>query len=93
MKNAAAPVGQQWLWTLAFCPPADARLRADARGSDGGVREELAEGIGRVSLTRRSQQVRRLRCGYVTATHLYAYFTVVQKMALTAIVAQAHYLN
>ena len=29
-------------------PHADARLRADARGGDGGVREELAAGVGRV---------------------------------------------
>jgi hypothetical protein len=36
------------------------------------------------SLTRGSQQVMRLLCGYITATHFYAH-----KMALTAIVAQA----
>ena len=39
-----------WLWTLAFGQHedrsvADARLRGDARGRDGGVREELAEGV------------------------------------------------
>jgi hypothetical protein len=42
----AAPVGQPWLWTLAFGPVrrphADARLRADVRGCDGGVHQELA---------------------------------------------------
>ena len=41
MLAAAAPVGSPWLWTLAYGPHADARLRADARGGDGGVREEL----------------------------------------------------
>jgi hypothetical protein len=29
-------------------PSLGARLRADARGGDGGVREELAAGIGRI---------------------------------------------
>ena len=33
MKAAAAPVGTPWMWTMA-----DARLRADTRGCDGGVR-------------------------------------------------------
>ena len=36
-------------WTFTFGAPrrprADARLRADARGRDGGVREELAAGM------------------------------------------------
>jgi hypothetical protein len=40
------------MWTLAYGQDEDrtptARLRADARGGDGGVREELAAGIGRV---------------------------------------------
>jgi hypothetical protein len=39
---------------------------------------------------RRSQQVMRLFCGYVTASCFYAYAYVVQKSALTAIVDQAH---
>jgi hypothetical protein len=46
MKAAAAPVGSPWLWTLAFGHhegrTADARLRADARGRDGGVRQVVA---------------------------------------------------
>ena len=50
MKVHAAPVGSPWMWTLAFGyspgPHADARLRGDARGCDGGVRQELATGIG-----------------------------------------------
>jgi hypothetical protein len=46
MKANAAPVGSPWMWTLAFGyqrPHADPRLRADERGRDGGIREELAE--------------------------------------------------
>ena len=38
MKSAAAPVGQPWLWTLAYGhheDRTDSRLRADARGRDG----------------------------------------------------------
>jgi hypothetical protein len=40
MKATAAPVGSPWLWTLGYGrrPHADLRLRADARGCDGGVR-------------------------------------------------------
>jgi len=49
MKAAAVPVGMSWMWTLAFGHHEDrrpnARLRADARGGDGGVREELEAGI------------------------------------------------
>ena len=49
MKAAAAPVDAPWLWTLAFRAPrgphADARLRGDARGGDGGFREVVAAGI------------------------------------------------
>jgi hypothetical protein len=45
MKVHAGPVGTP-LWTLTFGhhggPMADALLRADARGHDGGVRAELA---------------------------------------------------
>jgi hypothetical protein len=33
-------------------PHADARLRSDARGRDGGVREELVEGIGMIEVAR-----------------------------------------
>jgi hypothetical protein len=46
MRANAAPVGMPWMWTLAFRAPrrpnADARPCCDARGRDGGVREELA---------------------------------------------------
>jgi hypothetical protein len=48
MKVHAAPVGAPWMWTLAFGHHEDrtaARLRADARGRDGGVREKLAAGV------------------------------------------------
>jgi hypothetical protein len=49
MKGAATPVRTPWLWTLIFGyhedPHADARLRGDTRGRDGGVRQELAAGI------------------------------------------------
>jgi len=42
MKVHAAPVGSPWMWTLAFGyspgPHADARLRSNTRGCDGGVR-------------------------------------------------------
>jgi hypothetical protein len=45
---AASPVGTPWRWTLAFGHHEDStpthRLRADARGGDGGVREELVVG-------------------------------------------------
>jgi hypothetical protein len=48
---AAAPVGTPWMWTLIYGHHedriADARLRADARGRDGDVREELAAGVSR----------------------------------------------
>jgi hypothetical protein len=64
MKAAAAPVGQPWLWTLAYGhrPHADLRLRGDARGRDGCVRQELAanrtcpaigEAAGALNYTRR----------------------------------------
>src|SRR5262249_39470782 len=49
MKAAASPVGSPWLWTYGFNPPTDARLRADARGCYGGVREELAAGVSELS--------------------------------------------
>jgi hypothetical protein len=49
MKAVAMPRGQSWMWTPRFRAPrrahADARPRADARGRDGGVREELAVGM------------------------------------------------
>src|SRR5215831_18763111 len=45
----ASPVGTPWMWTLRLRPSrgphADARLRADARGRDGGVRIKLAAGV------------------------------------------------
>src|SRR5262249_6609345 len=39
-NSAASPVGTPWMWTLAFGhhEDADAWLRDDARGGDGGVR-------------------------------------------------------
>jgi hypothetical protein len=44
------------MWTLAFRPSrgsrADARLCRDARGGDGGVREELAAGVGVIEVAR-----------------------------------------
>jgi hypothetical protein len=51
MKAAAAPIGQPWLWTLAFGQHEDrtSRLRANARGRDGGIRQELAAGVRPVS--------------------------------------------
>jgi hypothetical protein len=55
MKAAAVLVGMSWMWTLALSttrPHADARLRADARGRDGGVREELAAERGPLSRSR-----------------------------------------
>ena len=45
MKAAAAPVGISWMWTLMFSYYED---RTPTRGRDGGVRKELAAGIGRV---------------------------------------------
>jgi hypothetical protein len=61
-------------------PHADARLRADARGRDGGVCQELAAGIGR-SLIKRAD---RSRCAYAAVTSRLRFFTatltVVQKM-------------
>jgi hypothetical protein len=54
MKAAAAPEGTPWLWTLAFGhhvgSHTDARLRADARGRDGCVREKLAAGMTAATL-------------------------------------------
>jgi len=39
MKANAAPVGSPWLWTYGFNrTPTRARLRSDARGSNGRVR-------------------------------------------------------
>ena len=41
-KADAAPVGMPWMWTMLFdLPLADARLRANTRGRDGGVREKF----------------------------------------------------
>jgi hypothetical protein len=49
MKAAAAPIGQPWLWTLAYGHHEDRTpihgLRGDTRGRDGGVRQELAAGV------------------------------------------------
>ena len=48
LKVYAAPIGPPWMWTLAFGhhgDNADARLCRDARGCDGRVRKELAEGM------------------------------------------------
>ena len=46
MKAAAVPAGISWMWTLAFGGPhPDAQLRADARGRNGGVCQELAAGV------------------------------------------------
>src|SRR5215469_16162845 len=45
MKAAAAPEGTPWMWTHHEDPHADARRRADARGRDGGVRQDLAAGV------------------------------------------------
>jgi hypothetical protein len=48
MKAAAAPMGMPWMWTLAWPtrrPHANARLRGDPRGRDGGVRKKLAAGM------------------------------------------------
>jgi len=52
MKVAAVLVGMFWMWTLAYDVGslAAARLRADARGRDGGVREKLAAGIAPAAL-------------------------------------------
>jgi hypothetical protein len=47
MRANAAPVDAPWLWALTFEhyeSHADARLRGNARGRDGGIREELARG-------------------------------------------------
>src|SRR5262249_38865620 len=49
MKAAAAPIGQPWLWTLAFGHHEDRTPThgyEHARGCDGSVREELATRIG-----------------------------------------------
>jgi hypothetical protein len=46
MKAAAAPVDAPWLWTLAFGHHEDRTpTHGNARGRDGGVREELAAGV------------------------------------------------
>ena len=46
------PVGQSWMWTLAFGYHEDRTsthgYAETARGRDGGVRKKLAMGIGRV---------------------------------------------
>jgi hypothetical protein len=40
-EGRGPPVGMSWMWTS----PSSTRLLADARGRDGGVREELAAGV------------------------------------------------
>ena len=49
MKAAAVPVGMSWMWTLAFGHHEDRTpthgYADDARGRDGGVRQELAAGV------------------------------------------------
>jgi hypothetical protein len=44
-KATTSPVGTPWMWTLAYRDheDADARLRTDARGRDGGVSDFLCE--------------------------------------------------
>jgi hypothetical protein len=45
-KANASTVGASWMWTLAFGHHEDRTpTHGDARGGDGGVREELAEGM------------------------------------------------
>jgi hypothetical protein len=48
-KANAAPVGSPWMWTLAFGHHEDRnanpRLRCDARGRHGCIRQELAAGV------------------------------------------------
>jgi hypothetical protein len=47
-KSAAAPVGTPWFWTLAYSRLEDrtpTHGHADARGRDGGVRQELAAAL------------------------------------------------
>ena len=48
MQAAAVPVGMSWMWTLAFGHHEDrtsAHGCRNARGRDGGVRQELAAGV------------------------------------------------
>ena len=45
-NSNAGPVGSPWMWTLAFGYHEDRTpTHGDARGCDGGVRKELAEGM------------------------------------------------
>jgi hypothetical protein len=47
--SVKSPVWQPWIWTLVFGyhgdRTPDARVRGDARGCDGGIRQELATAI------------------------------------------------
>ena len=49
-KASTSPVGTPWMWTVSYGQPRgphpDTRLRGDTRGCDGGIRQELAAGIG-----------------------------------------------
>jgi hypothetical protein len=47
-KVNAAPVGEPWMWTRLRAsrrPHGNARLCRDARGRNGGIRQELAAGV------------------------------------------------
>jgi hypothetical protein len=49
-KVATSPAGTPWMWTLSYGGRSGAhvhaRLRTNVRGGHGGVRQELAEGVG-----------------------------------------------
>src|SRR5262245_36467105 len=49
-RQSPCAAARPWRWSLAYGyhpgPHTEVRLRADARGCDGGLREELAAGIG-----------------------------------------------
>ena len=49
METAAAPLGTPWMWMLAFGhhEAAASRLRGDARGGNGRIRQELAAGMNK----------------------------------------------
>jgi hypothetical protein len=49
--SAAGPADRQWMWASGHNGDIGARLRANARGGDGGVQEELAGDVSTVVLT------------------------------------------
>src|SRR5262249_14574173 len=68
-NSAAAPVGSPWMWTLAFGHHEDRAPTHGYAATRGGVRQELAAGIGLLCHWRKKNPAARpLACGVSSNT-------------------------